>query len=445
MSEFQNISEEEDYYEQLFKMAEKDQTGDLYKKELYIMKEDLEKIKSKTKLKIMHDNILQKIISEDYGEFLFNSEDEKEREKEREKEKELLSQNLRESNITINDNSNNNNKNSNQKEDNGDKETIEEVEYLKELYRLNYLAFSPMAIEYFDNIYNLNKSSSKKNTKINNENNFQNIDENNNNNSNNNNIIFNEEDKKISKENDEKLKKLLNFDYNCFELNNDLLFNICQGYIDTDKLKESNIKIPPQEQAPKEVLNNSSDSSYNDEYDIYEYDEELEQDIVNKVNKYVKNYENNIIFKGGIIRFKGELNNLPPKCKNKVKNLFYRKWEKEFTKLEQNNEKFLKKQKDNEKKKELKKQQKYLNKLKDERIKKAEESANDLELLDESKNIQKDIIVPTETKVKNIKKKKKKRFNKTISKDKDKKFYCSGFNMYKKILSGKNRNTSSKK
>ena len=139
------------------------------------------------------------------------------------------------------------------------------------------------------------------------------------------------------------------------------------------------------------------------------------------------------------------MNNLPPKCKNKVKNLFYRKWEKEFTKLEQNNEKFLKKQKDNEKKKELKKQQKYLNKLKDERIKKAEESANDLELLDESKNIQKDIIVPTETKVKNIKKKKKKRFNKTISKDKDKKFYCSGFNMYKKILSGKNRNTSSKK
>ena len=436
MSEFQNISEEEDYYDQLFKMAEKDQTGDLYKKELYIMKEDLEKIKSKTKLKIMHDNILQKIISEDYGEFLFNTDEEK--------EKEILSQNLIESNIAINDSSNNN-KNGNPKEDNVDKETIEEVEYLKELYRLNYLTFSPMATEYFDNIHNLNNSSSKKNSKINNENNFQNITENNNNNNSDNNNIFDEEDKKISKDDEEKLLKLLNFDYNCFEINNDLLFNICQGYIDTDKLKESNIKIPPQDQASKEILNNSSDSSYNDEYDIYEYDEELEQEIVNKVNKYVKKYENNIIFKGGIIRFKDELNNLPPKCKNKVKNLFYRKWEKEFNKLEQNNEKFLKKIKDDEKKKELKKQQKYLNKLKDELIKKAEESANDLELLDESKNIKKEINVPTETKVKNVKKKKKKRINRTISKDKDKKFYCSGFNMYKKILSGKNRNTSSKK
>ena len=436
MSEFQNISEEEDYYDQLFKMAEKDQTGDLYKKELYIMKEDLEKIKSKTKLKIMHDNILQKIISEDYGEFLFNTDEEK--------EKEILSQNLIESNIAINDSSNNN-KNGNPKEDNVDKETIEEVEYLKELYRLNYLTFSPMATEYFDNIHNLNNSSSKKNSKINSEKNFQNITENNNNNNSDNNNIFDEEDKKISKDDEEKLLKLLNFDYNCFELNNDLLFNICQGYIDTDKLKESNIKIPPQDQASKEILNNSSDSSYNDEYDIYEYDEELEQEIVNKVNKYVKKYENNIIFKGGIIRFKDELNNLPPKCKNKVKNLFYRKWEKEFIKLEQNNEKFLKKLKDDEKKKELKKQQKYLNKLKDELIKKAEESANDLELLDESKNIKKEINVPTETKVKNVKKKKKKRINRTISKDKDKKFYCSGFNMYKKILSGKNRNISSKK
>ena len=45
MSEFQNISEEEDYYQQLFDMAEKEQKGDLYKKDLYIMKEDLEKIK----------------------------------------------------------------------------------------------------------------------------------------------------------------------------------------------------------------------------------------------------------------------------------------------------------------------------------------------------------------------------------------------------------------
>ena len=120
-------------------------------------------------------------------------------------------------------------------------------------------------------------------------------------------------------------------------------------------------------------MNNSSDSSNNDEYDIYEYDEELEQDMVNKINDYVTKYENNIVFKGGIIRFKDELNSLPPKCKNKIKNLFYRKWEKEFIKLEQNNEKIMKKIKDDEKRKELKKQRKYLNKLKEGKIKKIEE------------------------------------------------------------------------
>ena len=70
MSEFQNISEEEDYYQQLFDMAEKEQKGDLYKKDLYIMKEDLEKIKSKSKLKVMHDNILKKLINEDYRDFI---------------------------------------------------------------------------------------------------------------------------------------------------------------------------------------------------------------------------------------------------------------------------------------------------------------------------------------------------------------------------------------
>jgi len=348
-------------------MAEKEQKGDLYKKDLYIMKEDLEKIKSKSKLKVMHDNILKKLINEDYRDFIFKTE-----------EKEAKSSDNKELNKSLNENSNNNSKNNNQKEDNGEKEINEEIDYLKELYRLNYLTFSPMATEYFDKISNLSNSSSNKNPKIN----IPNINESNNFN------IFNEIEKKTSVNKEEKLLKILNFDYNCFEINNDLLFNICQGFIDTEKLKESNIKIPQQE-PQKESLNNSSDSSNNDEYDIYEYDEELEQDMVNKINDYVTKYENNIVFKGGIIRFKDELNSLPPKCKNKIKNLFYRKWEKEFIKLEQNNEKIMKKIKDDEKRKELKKQRKYLNKLKEGKIKKIEEG-NDGKENDEFKNIQKE-------------------------------------------------------
>ena len=205
MSELQSISEEEDYYEQLFKMAEKEQTGDLYKKELYIMEDDLEKIKSKTKLKVMHDNILQKLINEEYRDFVFNTEVDKEKEK----EKEISSQNVKESINTVNDNSNNTNKNGNSKEDNADKEIIEELEYLKELYRLNYLTFSPLSTEYFDNIHNLNNSLSKKNPKFNYENNFQNIDGDNNNINYN---IFNEEDKKIKGSKEENLLNILNFD-----------------------------------------------------------------------------------------------------------------------------------------------------------------------------------------------------------------------------------------
>ena len=155
MSEFQNISEEEDYYQQLFDMAEKEQKGDLYKKDLYIMKEDLEKIKSKSKLKVMHDNILKKLINEDYRDFIFKTE-----------EKEAKSSDNKEQNKSLNENSINNSKNNNQKEDNGEKEINEEIDYLKELYRLNYLAFSPMATEYFDKISNLSNSSSNKNPKI---------------------------------------------------------------------------------------------------------------------------------------------------------------------------------------------------------------------------------------------------------------------------------------
>ena len=155
MSEFQNISEEEDYYQQLFDMAEKEQKGDLYKKDLYIMKEDLEKIKSKSKLKVMHDNILKKLINEDYRDFIFKTE-----------EKEAKSSDNKEQNKSLNENSNNNSKINIQKEDNGEKEINEEIDYLKELYRLNYLTFSPMATEYFDKISNLSNSSSNKNPKI---------------------------------------------------------------------------------------------------------------------------------------------------------------------------------------------------------------------------------------------------------------------------------------
>lgn len=447
MSEIPNVAEEYNYFEKLFEKAEKEQIGELYKKELYIMSEDLENNKSKSKLKLMHDTLLKKLLCEEYTEFNLKNEIEKQTAPQEKNEK-TSNKNL---NISFNNNKNNT------KEEPIDKELVEEVEYLKELYRLNYLTFSPLATEYFEKINNLGNSSNKNNQKPN-ENNI-------NSNDNTNNINISEinskniNNEKISSEKEEQLMKILNFDYDCFELNNDLLFNICQGFIDVSKLKESNIKIPQQEQAKEGGgEEDSSDSSKNDEYDIYEYDEELEQDLINKIMNFVHKYENDLMFKGAIIRFKDELRQLQPKCKNKVKNLFYRKWEKEFIKLEKTNEQFKKKRKEDEKIKELKKQRKYLNNLKKE--KKPEKKIEKYigygdELFVELKKLQKDAKLKSGLKEneneESLRVRRKKIFNKSVSNEKDdinrsnKKYYCSGFNMYKEIISSKQRTANSKK
>ena len=147
MSEVPNISEEYNYFEKLFEKAEKEQIGDLYKKELYIMKEDLDKNNSKSKLKLMHDILMEKLLCEDYKEFTIKSEI----------EKQITPQDNKDQNNIIN-----NNKNIS-KEDIADKELAEEIEYLKDLYRLNYLTFSPHALESFDKIRDLSNNNKNDN------------------------------------------------------------------------------------------------------------------------------------------------------------------------------------------------------------------------------------------------------------------------------------------
>ena len=165
------------------------------------------------------------------------------------------------------------------------------------------------------------------------------------------------------------------------------------------------------------------------------------------------------MFKGGIIRFKDELRNLPPKCKNKVKNEFYRKWEKEFIKLELNYEAFQKQKKEEDKRMNLNKQRKYLNRLKKEKrneiFQKKEETEN--EFFEKLKQIQKEQINKIGFKDKENekenelnKRKVKKKYNRSVSNEKNeivksnKKYYCSGFNMYKEIIKKKKRNVNSK-
>ena len=426
MSDLPNLSEEYDFFEKLFDNAEKEQVGDLYKKELYIMKEVLESNKYKTTLKLMHDTLLQKFMCEEYTEFIPKNE---------------VSQILfppDKKDIT-------NNKNS-QKDDGVDKELLEEYEFLKELYRLNYLTFSPLALEYFEKINEPRKKNFKKNEKE-----EKNINNNNKNKINNEN--FYEEQKKEDlndeqKEKDEKLSKLLNFDYNNFELNNDLLFNISQGFIDLNKLKESNLKFTEKCNQNKDN-SESYDSSKNDEFDIYEYDEELNNELVQRTMKFVKNYEQNQLFKQSIARFKEELSKLPFKCKNKIKNEFFKIWEAEFTKIEKEHQIIVKKKEEEERKEQLIKQKNYLERLKKEKEREKEKKLEtECDLIKELQKLKKDAKMKNEKDNinKKIKKKKAKRIYKSISpskKEVNKRYYCSGFNLYKEVFNNKKRNVSS--
>ena len=442
MSEIPNISEEYNYFEKLFENAEKEQIGDLYKKDLYIMKEDLDANKYKTTLKLMHDTLLQKFMCEEYTEFIPKNEVAQLIYPPEKKE------------------ANNNNNKSTQREDAADKELLEEYTYLKELYRLNYLTFSPFALEYFEKISEPKKSNNKNNNANDSNNTINDLNNNNDNNKESNNNVLNmnnkndnEEANDEQKEKENKLLKLLNFDYNSFELNNDLLFNISQGFIDISKLKESNLKITDKNKDNKE---NSDNEENENEFELYEYDEELNQELIDKTKKFAKLYENNLFLKGAIIRFKGELSQLPLKCKNKDINEFYKYWDAEFSKLEKQNERMIKRREEDERKKQLLKQKQYLDRLKMEKENEEEKKiGEENEFLNQLRKIQNDAKVKNGIKEKKTKgreklKRKKKKVNRSVSPVKqeliksNKKYYCSGFNMYKEILSNKQRNGSAK-
>ena len=150
MSEIPTISEEYNYFEKLFDKAEKEQIDDLYKKELYIMKEDLKNNESKSRLKLMHDILLKKLYCEDFQDFTPKNEIKKQ-----------INSPLKQEQDNILKNDKDNNKNS-QKEDLGDKELQEEIDYLKTISRLNYLTFSPLALDSFEKINNFSNSTLKK-------------------------------------------------------------------------------------------------------------------------------------------------------------------------------------------------------------------------------------------------------------------------------------------
>ena len=185
---------EETFFNNLFEKKEKEQNEQLYKNEFYVLEEEMKINKDQNSLQFMHDALLNKLMLEDYSPFPPKNEE-----------------------ITIV----NNQKEEKKKEDEQDKLIEEENEFLRSLHKINYLTFSPFGLSFFDET---NKDSQN----------------------------FNED---YLKEKEEKILHMIDFDYNNFEVTNDLLLNICQGFVDINKLKEENLTSNKNKNNPN--LNNA--------------------------------------------------------------------------------------------------------------------------------------------------------------------------------------------
>jgi hypothetical protein len=170
---------EEEFFTNLFEKKEKEQNEQLYKNEFYVLEEEMKTNKDKNSLQFMHDALLNKLMLEDYSPFPPKNDEPE----------------------NINDK---------KKEDEKEKELIkEENEFLRSLHRINYLTFSPFSLSFFDDNFKDNSNMGEE----------------------------------YYKEREEKILNMINFDYNKFEVTNDLLLNICQGFIDINKLKEENLEV----------------------------------------------------------------------------------------------------------------------------------------------------------------------------------------------------------
>ena len=153
---------EESFINNLFEKKEKDQNEQLYKNEFYILEEEIKSKKNQNSLQFMHDILLNKLMLEDYVPFPPKNDEP----------------------IIVN-----NQKEEKKKEDDQDKLIEEENEFLRSLHKINYLTFSPFGLSFFED-------NGKDKSNVN-------------------------ED--LAKEKEEKILHMIDFNYDNFEVTNDLL------------------------------------------------------------------------------------------------------------------------------------------------------------------------------------------------------------------------------
>ena len=316
MDRDKNLLENDQLFKSLFQtLDEKDEK--LYKNDLFIPStEEDESSKNnpkKSQTEIMRDKILKKLSLEDYMLFPPKNDSmlivDNERGKDKEDQEKLFE---------------------------------EEIDHLRNLHKLNYLTFSPFGISFFPNLNYMVQKNEEQNQNI-----YHITDE--------------------SLEKDNKILNILDFDYNEYEINNDLLFNISMGFIDINKLKHENVvssenfiprsqrlmadrqirnsktsapKPKPKVENPKKAVDN-----------ILNKEIEFKGDLMNKLVHFVKSHEHVEFFTTTINNFYKELNVINNLNKISEKNKLLIKWEKIFIERQKLYKKYLLDQQEKERRK----------------------------------------------------------------------------------------------
>ena len=304
-------------YDKNFEQCDIEEDESLYKKQLYVLEEDQFTKNDKSNLTLKHKALLNRLILEDCS--LYPLKNDPTEISENTKSKKKLN--------TIDDKDS-------KKIDELEKFVEDENEFIKDLHRINYITFSPFSLSFF------NKNNSSKEAY--------------------NNYYTNEKVfKEKEKENENKLFKMINFDYNNYEFNEDLLFNICNGFVDLDKLKEENIVVKNMGKSSiildSDIMKNSEDrinSNIEDEKKENNKKEKDEEDedtkineemLINEINELIETINIFIIKKQNIEFYKEEIKNYNQE-KEKLnenseisyedKKNFYQKWLDKFHEID---------------------------------------------------------------------------------------------------------------
>ena len=281
-------SQKEKYFIKMFEY-QKDNEEKLYKNSLFEFSEEINKKKDTNIKELTHDSLLRRIALEDYTLFP-------------QKNDSLL--------ITEDENLIG-------KED-PEKLYEEEVNYLRNINQINYLTFSPFADSFFpykSKIEKFNHDKEKENS----------FDE-----------KLNEDTSDINdKEN--KILNIIDFDYNNYEINNDLLFNISLGFVDMNKLKLENVVssdafVPRSERFNngRKLVNKFVRKKTIDDKNIFEYDVEFKSELMENILKFVNKNEHTEFFNKTINNFYKEYTQIEHMNKNIEKNKLLLKWDKIF-------------------------------------------------------------------------------------------------------------------